>query len=121
MRRRRKQSQSAALLGLLVLLVILVIGGYFIYQNLQKAPEEAPPAAVQTPPDDAEKQAGDAARAEPSLPAGISVEAGSGGSISGEWYQLYFTNPIYPDNRKNHKGGLDEQLVNLMNKATKTL
>lgn len=118
MGRRGKQSQNIGLLGLLVLLVVLVVGGYLVYQSLQK-PAETP--ATEAPADDAEKQAGDASRAQPSLPAGVSVVAGSGGSLKGDWFELYFTNPIYPDDPKNHKGGPDEQLVKLMDRATKTL
>ncbi len=42
---------------------------------------------------------------------------GSGGELDGGWYQLYFTAPKYPDNRANHKGGLDEKLVALIDTA----
>jgi phosphatidylserine/phosphatidylglycerophosphate/cardiolipin synthase-like enzyme len=38
-----------------------------------------------------------------------------------DWYELYFTTPTYPDNPANHRGGMDEALVALMNSATKTL
>ncbi|HVX29568.1 MAG TPA: phospholipase D-like domain-containing protein [Nitrolancea sp.] len=37
------------------------------------------------------------------------------------WYQVYFTDPHYPDDPNNHHGGLDTHLVELMDKATKTL
>ncbi len=46
----------------------------------------------------------------PTSPAGFS-----------DWYQIYFTDPKYPDNPANHHGGIDTQLVDLMNKATKTI
>jgi len=42
---------------------------------------------------------------------------GAGGS----WYQVYFTSPKYPDDPNAHQGGLDTHLVDLMDKATKTL
>lgn len=42
-------------------------------------------------------------------------------SSSSDWYQLYFTNPQYPDNPANHHGGIDTHLVDLMNSATKTI
>jgi phosphatidylserine/phosphatidylglycerophosphate/cardiolipin synthase-like enzyme len=38
-----------------------------------------------------------------------------------DWYQLYFTDPKYPDNPADHKGGIDTHLVDLMNSATKTI
>ncbi len=38
-----------------------------------------------------------------------------------DWYELYFTHPKYPDNPANHRGGMDEALVGLMNRATRTL
>lgn len=37
------------------------------------------------------------------------------------WYQVYFTSPRYPDDPNAHHGGLDTHLVDLMDKATKTL
>jgi phosphatidylserine/phosphatidylglycerophosphate/cardiolipin synthase-like enzyme len=37
------------------------------------------------------------------------------------WYQVYFTSPHYPDDPNAHRGGLDTHLVDLMDKATKTL
>ena len=40
---------------------------------------------------------------------------------SGSWYQLYFTEPRYPDDPKNHQGGIDEKLVALMDRAQRTL
>src|SRR5262249_32771199 len=45
------------------------------------------------------------------------VDIGSGGEVTGSWYQLYFTAPKYPDNPANHKGGLDTKLVALIDTA----
>jgi phosphatidylserine/phosphatidylglycerophosphate/cardiolipin synthase-like enzyme len=39
----------------------------------------------------------------------------------GDWYELAFTDPSYPDDRASHRGGLDQRLVNLMDRATMTL
>ncbi len=49
------------------------------------------------------------------------TEIGSGGSLDQGWYQLYFTQPKYPDNPANHRGGLDEKLVALMDRAQTSL
>ena len=37
------------------------------------------------------------------------------------WYELHFTDPKYPDDPRSHRGGLDERLVNLMDRARRTL
>lgn len=42
-------------------------------------------------------------------------------SASTSWYTIYFTDPKYPDNPADHHGGIDIHLVDLMNKATKTI
>ncbi len=42
-------------------------------------------------------------------------------TISSDWYQVYFTNPIYPDDQANHHGGLDEPLTAFINTAQKSV
>jgi phosphatidylserine/phosphatidylglycerophosphate/cardiolipin synthase-like enzyme len=37
------------------------------------------------------------------------------------WYQLFFTAPRYPDSADYHRGGIDTQLVEFLNTATKTI
>lgn len=54
-------------------------------------------------------------------PPGTVTNIGSGGTVTGSWYELHFTAPVYPDNPANHTNGLDVHLVTLMDKATKTL
>jgi phosphatidylserine/phosphatidylglycerophosphate/cardiolipin synthase-like enzyme len=39
----------------------------------------------------------------------------------GNWYQLYFTTPQYPDKPANHHGGLDEPLTAFINTAQKSV
>lgn len=52
------------------------------------------------------------------IPTGTTVtDIGSGGSVQTSWYQLYFTAPKYPDNPANHRGGLDEKLIALLDTA----
>ncbi len=52
------------------------------------------------------------------VPSGTPViNIGSGGELDGGWYRLYFTAPKYPDNPANHRGGLDEKLVALLDSA----
>ncbi len=48
---------------------------------------------------------------------------GGGGVLSGggDWYQVFFTAPIYPDDKANHHGGLDEPLTAFINTAQKSV
>ncbi|MEI7553732.1 phospholipase D-like domain-containing protein [Candidatus Chlorohelix sp.] len=46
---------------------------------------------------------------------------GSGGYYKTDWYWLYFTAPVYPDNPNNHKGGLDQYLTNFISTAQSTV
>ena len=59
------------------------------------------------------KSGGDPPQARPT--AGASTSTGS------SWYQLYFSDPHYPDNPSDHHGGIDTHLVDLMNMATRTI
>ncbi|MHB1416998.1 MAG: phospholipase D-like domain-containing protein [Chloroflexota bacterium] len=49
--------------------------------------------------------------------------AGPSGSAPGQggWYEVRFTQPVYPNDPSHHQGGLDTSLVDLMDKATRTL
>src|SRR5579884_3842910 len=40
-------------------------------------------------------------------------------SATRSWYEIYFTDPKYPDNPSNHHGGLDEKIVAFMDRAQK--
>jgi phosphatidylserine/phosphatidylglycerophosphate/cardiolipin synthase-like enzyme len=72
--------------------------------------------------DQSEREASESARTPVSgTPTGREGALGSGASLTTDWYQLYFTGPIYPDNPRNHQGGLDTRLVELMDRATRTL
>jgi hypothetical protein len=54
-------------------------------------------------------------------PASGSVTLGSGAVVTGNGYEIAFNAPVYPDDPANHRGGLDERLVALMDRATRTL
>ena len=58
----------------------------------------------------------------PSRPEAPSASIGSGPSASSSWYQLFFTQPAYPDRAELHSGtSLDGQLVALIASAQKTI
>jgi phosphatidylserine/phosphatidylglycerophosphate/cardiolipin synthase-like enzyme len=40
---------------------------------------------------------------------------------AGGWYEIYFTQPRYPDRPENHRGGIDEKLVALIDATRRTL
>jgi phosphatidylserine/phosphatidylglycerophosphate/cardiolipin synthase-like enzyme len=51
--------------------------------------------------------------------------ARSGGLVtagtSGGWYDVYFTEPKYPDRPENHRGGIDEKFVAFLDSAQRSL
>lgn len=114
--RRMGRITRLALVG--AIFAIILIAGAFYLTMLQPTPN---PAVDQTTPSD-EQQAGAVARVDITpVPGVASSGMGSGGATTTDWYELHFTNPEYPTKKENYKGGLDTYLVNLMNKATKTL
>lgn len=105
----------------LAILVVLGVAGFLLSQAAKKPP--ANPPAVTVGADDGEQQAEVTGSDSGPTPATgqATVQLGKDGSVKTDWYELHFTSPIYPDNPKNHTGGLDTYLVSLMDKATKTL
>lgn len=92
---------------LCVVAILLGIGLFALSRRGGTAPNEVPP---------------DVSRGTPiAKPTGTVTNIGSGGTLTGPWYELRFTAPTYPDNAATHAGGLDASLVALMDKATKTL
>jgi phosphatidylserine/phosphatidylglycerophosphate/cardiolipin synthase-like enzyme len=107
---------TAIILG--ALLVVAAVGVAFYFLFLQPQPE---PAVTDTTDQD-EAISSDVGREQPTpIPGVVAPELGSGGTARSDWYELHFTKPSYPDNKANHKGSLDANLVDLMNKATRTL
>jgi phosphatidylserine/phosphatidylglycerophosphate/cardiolipin synthase-like enzyme len=53
------------------------------------------------------------------------LRARSGGpataGTSGGWYDVYFTEPKYPDRPENHRGGIDEKFVAFLDSAQRSL
>jgi hypothetical protein len=92
-----------ALVALIVCVAAAALLTFYGSQGAQQPDNEEPAAR---------------ASAEP-LPGGTPIsDIGSGGELDGGWYRLYFTAPKYPDNPANHRGGLDEKLVALIDTAT---
>ncbi len=55
--------------------------------------------------------------ATPTPPAATATRPAAGGN----WYQLHFTTPKYPDNEADHHGSLDEKLTAFINTAKKSV
>ena len=92
-------------LAIVVLVICIATGAlltFFITQGSQQPDNEGSSSRASAAP----------------VPSGTPVsDIGSGGAVSGGWYQLYFTAPKYPDNPANHKDGLDAKLVALIDTA----
>ena len=93
-------------LVVVILALLATAGVLFVLVRQRPQPEEAE---------------ADTSRAQPAPVGGAVSDIGSGASVDGGWYQLYFTAPKYPDNPANHRGGIDERLVQLMDRAQRTL
>jgi phosphatidylserine/phosphatidylglycerophosphate/cardiolipin synthase-like enzyme len=108
-----------------VFALVLIVGGYYLISTQPKTENTPTAVAVQPSPslsDDDEGEAEVIGREDITpVPGAADTSMGSGGSTTSDWYELHFTNPEYPTNKDHYKGGLDTYLVNLMNKATKTL
>lgn len=82
-----------------LLLVFFIFSLFLLLQSgtLQQVPGTSP--RVEAP------------ESEPSSSVQTSVETAVLRGYRGPWYQVYFTNPVYPEGPKNRAGGLDEALV----------
>ncbi len=54
-------------------------------------------------------------------PTGAPPISTTGGEPAAGWYQVYFTTPKYPDEEKDHVGGLDEKLAEAVSKAESSI
>ena len=99
--------RRSGLILVVVILLVLAAGAAFVFLNARQEDQ-----AVES----------DVARVRPDAVGGSPiVDIGSGASLDRGWYQLYFTAPKYPDDPANHRGGLDERLVALMDGARNSL
>lgn len=93
----------------IVLVLVVAAAALFYFSPSGTSKQEAEQPEARTTP-------------EPTVAGSTPVSTGGGGGeTQGGWYQLYFTSPIYPDNKANHRGGLDEKLVALIDRAQRTV
>ena len=92
----RRSGLGLPQLALIGVIVLSLVGALLIF--CRPRPEEAPPTT--TAP----------------VPGGPATNA-----AASEWYEIYFTQPRYPDRPENHSGGIDERLVAFMGTAQRSL
>jgi phosphatidylserine/phosphatidylglycerophosphate/cardiolipin synthase-like enzyme len=93
---------------LVVLLIALALVAWYL---LPRVAEKLP-----------EQQGAERSRIAPTpAPGEPTAVLGSGGAAASDWYELYFTQPVYPDRPENHHGGLDEKLVAFIGTARQTI
>jgi len=91
------------------LLVIAVVGIFSVAVLGVGNPTPTPTVGVTVTPDDGVGEAADIGRSTV-VSSTVQGALGSGGKYKGDWYELYFTAPSYPDIKANHKGSLDQYL-----------
>ncbi|HET8627110.1 MAG TPA: phospholipase D-like domain-containing protein [Thermomicrobiales bacterium] len=106
-------TRDLLLLGAGIVLVVVIVVAVAVLVSRRGQPQNA--AGTEAPEQDAARVTPDDASGSPI------ANIGSGGCTTSDWYVLCFTDPKYPDNPANHKGGLDVQLVQFMDKAQHTL
>lgn len=136
MSRRSSRPRRSVLRGLLPLAVL--IGVLYLYWRYPDAfswlqPSDGPVIRVDLSTSAAQPTLAPAAQptqppaATPLPTTAVSAPAGGQGSSaavysqSGGWYQLFFSNPRYPDRREYHRDGIDAHLAALLDTATATI
>lgn len=139
MKRRRTRSWKISQATLLLVIVAAIGAGYLIWrypeqvgQVLDRLATEATTVSIPPPPIPADPTAAilpatPAPAARPTLPPAAPPPVAEPGDSTalhrykGEWYQLYFTNPRYPDAPENHAGGIDVHLAALLDTARQSI
>jgi phosphatidylserine/phosphatidylglycerophosphate/cardiolipin synthase-like enzyme len=117
--RRRSSRKSQPSRGRLLLILVVVLGvGYIFWRYPETAAQlfkpllSEPSIDTNPPPPIA---------AQPTAPGAEPAAQPAQPQAGAAWYQLFFTTPRYPDKPEYHHGGIDTQLVDVLNTATKTL
>jgi phosphatidylserine/phosphatidylglycerophosphate/cardiolipin synthase-like enzyme len=95
------------LLVILLLVAALALGAYLFLARSERLPEQAGAERARQPPTP--------------LPGAPTAVLGSGATAATGWYELYFTQPVYPDRPERHRDGIDEKLVALIDSARQTV
>ncbi|MCC7353518.1 MAG: hypothetical protein IT330_07140 [Anaerolineae bacterium] len=96
---KRSSGTQGCLMAILVVFLLLTLGIAGFYALTQIA--------------------GKAIRGLPAEPT-PTVAAGETPAAS-SWYRVYFTSPKYPDDPRDHRGGLDERLVEFLKRAQQSI
>lgn len=117
---RDKQTRLLISVGLILILVaVIAIAAVVIFKVGEPAPiAEVPPPTLAP---NEEVQPNQNVNEQPVDGTVVQGALGSGGKYKSDWYELYFTAPIYPDNPDNHKNSLDLYLTNFINSAERSV
>ncbi|MFN8569541.1 MAG: phospholipase D-like domain-containing protein [Kouleothrix sp.] len=116
----------------LLLMIVALIAGFYLYWRAPATLSQllgalaAEPTAVSTPvpptpPPPIRRATASPAAAPTAAPAATPGRSEALRSQTGSWYQLFFSNPRFPDKPEYHRAGIDERLVALLNSARKTI
>jgi phosphatidylserine/phosphatidylglycerophosphate/cardiolipin synthase-like enzyme len=94
--------------GIVVLVVVLVVAALYGLRLRDTTPA-------------LERQASETARASPVAAPTSTARLERAHVVRGAWYEVAFTDPLYPDDPAAHGGGLDERLVELIDRSRTTL
>ncbi|MBA3530844.1 MAG: hypothetical protein H0T73_02830, partial [Ardenticatenales bacterium] len=97
--RRKKQTDSKPMNAVIFLFVLVAVAVVFFFPDEVSMPE---PLATPVPSEPGEATA-------PPAPTGAT------------WYEVYFTTPLYPDDKAAHTGSIDEKLAAFIDSATSTV
>ena len=122
-RRTSRRSSQVSQLRLFIIIVAVVGVAYVLWRYPNAVRQAVDPLANKVPID---IEVPAPVLSQPTAAAPAPQAPAPGGQAGqpqadGSWYQLFFNTPRYPDKAEYHQGGIDAQLVDFINSATKTV
>ncbi|HEU5100526.1 MAG TPA: phospholipase D-like domain-containing protein [Roseiflexaceae bacterium] len=137
MTRRKSRRKRSSTLKWITIIILVGLAAYAIYRELGigikvDSGAEGPVIRVDIPtiviptvevklPSPADSTPTQPAGAAPTIPPPSPAGAPGASPEPEGWYDIYFTTPRYPDRPAYHQGGLDTQLITLINSAQQTI
>src|SRR5262245_4412696 len=118
MRRRSSRKSQISQRRLLLILIVALVVGYIFWRYPETAAQFFKPL-LSEPSIDTNPPA--PIVAQPTAPGAAPAAQPGQPQAGAAWYQLFFTTPRYPDKPEYHHSGVDVQLVEFLNTATKTI
>ena len=114
----KKTKKSNSKISLLLLVVVIVLGGYFLYTGEDPLGlfTDFLPVAEESLPESASM-----IEIEPTVtPTAVSVPVVEVAS-QGEWWEVYFADPINMTDPENYEGSIEEVIINKIDAAQKSI